>query len=78
MTLPRFTAEAGLERSGRRYTGQWLGAGGGPVEPAAPPFTGILPYNICERAPWLCFPSPQLTVSYQPRNDPMAAVSQGL
>ena len=71
MTLPGFTAEAGLERNGRRYCGRWRGAGGAVVGPAAPLFTGIIPIsNLCERAPWLCFPSPRLTVTYQPPQPP--------
>jgi hypothetical protein len=64
MTLPGFTAEAGLERSRTRYSGRWGGAGGAMAGPAAPLFTGIIPIrNLCEIAPWLC--GPQLSFSYQ-------------
>jgi hypothetical protein len=63
MTLPGFTAEAGLERTRRQYRGQRRDAGGTVVGPAAP-LTRIIPIrNICEIAPWLC--GPQLSLSYQ-------------
>jgi hypothetical protein len=70
MNMPGFTAEAGLQRSRNRYCGQWVGAGGDVMAPAAP-ITGIIPIlNICEIAPWLCVISPELNVSYQPPQPP--------
>ena len=71
MTLPGFTAEAGLKRSHGRYGGKWHGGAGAFAQPAAPIFTGIIPIgNICERAPWLCAISPQLSATYQPPQPP--------
>jgi len=71
MTLPGFTAEAGLERSRMRYSARWRRAGGTLLGPAAPLFTGIIPIrNICEIAPWLCVPSPRISVSYRPPQPP--------
>jgi len=70
MTLPGFTAEAGLQRSRTQYSGQSRGEGGAFVAPAVPITAPIQIFNLCQRFPWLCVPSPQLNVSYQPPQPP--------
>lgn len=68
MTLPGFTAVAGMGVTRVRYGGRWRGARTAFAQPAAPMNKGIIPINLCERFPWLCVASPQINLSYQGGN----------